>query len=270
MKPSFLKIFAGFFLLFACYHTAGYMMLFCNSSAGFLFYSVLFFPLAFFIARWQGDKGLDRWGLSFKKGFPAFFLTGLLAGLAISSLMTLTCLALQIEVISFLPPLNQFLSQAALLIFGCSLSSLTEDLLTRSYLFRHTRGKWQPAVIVLFSALVYALNHIHRLHQPVYFLYVVVLGVQLAIPLLLTKNIWYTFGVHWAGNIVYHLTNSVMHTTDGSHPLPGIVVALFFSLLAIPVHYYVCRQLTGNQTAKTPRSLSGHSSVRIRHSSGLV
>jgi membrane protease YdiL (CAAX protease family) len=270
MNPTSLKTIAGFVLLFAGYHAAEYMMLFRKSPAGFLLLTGLFFLAGFLIARWQGDKSLHRWGLSTQRGFPAFLITGLLAGLTINMLMTLTCHALDIEFISFVPPLRQFLPQAALLLFGCGLSSLSEDVLTRCYVFRHTDKKWNPVTIVLFSSLVYALNHIYRLQQPVSFLYLFMLGIQLAVPLLVTRNIWYTLGVHWAGNIVYHLTNSIMHTSAGSNPFPSMVVALIFTVLSIPVHYLICRQLTGNRQKETAFALQRHSSPHIRHSSGLV
>jgi membrane protease YdiL (CAAX protease family) len=270
MKPTLTKIIAGFLLLFACYHAAEYCMLYRNSSWGFLLLSLLFFAVAFFIARWQGDKDLRQWGLTIRKTFPSFLLTGLLTGLAVSSCMALTCLALNIEVISFVPSLPQFLTQAALLTFGCAFSSLTEDVLTRGYLYRHFKNKWSKPALVLLSALVYAINHIHRLNEPVYFLYALVLGVQLMLPLVITRNIWYTFGVHWAGNIVYHLTNSVMHTTDGSNSFPGIVVAIIFSLLSLPLHYLICKRLTGSKANEEHYALQRRSSPRIRHSSRLV
>jgi hypothetical protein len=270
MKPTLVKIITGFLLLFACYHAAEYSMLSRNSPLGFLALSILFFPLAFFIARWQGDKSLHRWGFMVKKTFPAFLLTGLLTGLVISSAMALACLVLKIEVISFMPPLPQAISGATLLTFGCAFSSLTEDVLTRGYLYRHFRNKWSKPALVLFSALVYALNHIHRLNEPVYFLYAFVLGVQLMVPLVITKNIWYTFGVHWAGNIVYHLTNRVMHTADGSNPFPGIVVALIFALLSIPMHSLICKALVSCKAEGGLFSQQRHSSPRIRHSSTLV
>jgi uncharacterized protein len=184
--------------------------------------------------------------------------------------MFLTCLALNIELISFVPPLPQFLSQAALLIFGCAFSSLTEDVLTRGYVYRHLKHTWSKPAIVLFSTLVYALNHIHRLDEPVYFLYALVLGVQLMIPLVITKNIWYTFGVHWAGNIVYHLTNNVMHTAGGSNPFPAIAVAIIVALPAIPLHYLVCRKLAGSKASQNTFAPQRRSSPVFRHSSELI
>lgn len=270
MKPPVFKTIAGFVLLFACYHTAEYFILYRHSAAGFLTISGLFFLSGFIVSKWQGDKTMNGWGLAVKKSFPVYFLTGLLTGLAVSTLLFLSCLFLDIEVVSFVPPLHQFLPQAALLIFGCAISSLTEDVLTRGYIFRHAGHRWTKSLVVAVSALVYGLNHIHRLDEPVYFLYALVLGIQLALPLLLTGNIWYTFGVHWAGNIVYHLTNSVMHTAGGSNAFPPIAMAIIFALLSIPLHLLVCRQLVLHTAAGNSPSLQRHSSAFMRHSSGLI
>lgn len=270
MKPTLTSIFTGFLLLFACYHAAEYMILRLNSSLGFLTLSINFFLLAYFVAKQQGDGDLHGWGLPFKKGFPVLFVAGLTVGLVISSALFITCLVLHIEVISFVPPVHQFLSQAALLVFGCALSSLTEDVLTRGYLYRHVAHRWRKPSIALFSALVYALNHIHRLNEPVYFIYVFILGIQLVVPLLVTGNLWYTFGVHWAGNIVYHLTNNVLHATSGSNGFPGIVVAIVFVLLTIPLHYSISRRLAGCNKKNSFFSLQRHSSAFIRHSSRVI
>jgi uncharacterized protein len=56
MKPSAFTITCGFAALFACYHAAEYSMLTRNSPLGFLAVSLLFFPLAYRIARWQVTK----------------------------------------------------------------------------------------------------------------------------------------------------------------------------------------------------------------------
>jgi len=97
-----------------------------------------------------------------------------------------------------------------------------------------------------------------------------VLGIQFMIPFVITKNIWYTFGVHWAGNIVYHLTNSVMHTTDGGHHLSAMAVAIVFAVVSIPIHFLISRQLTGGKAETTSFRVAGHSSATIRHSSSLT
>ncbi|GAA4742972.1 CPBP family intramembrane glutamic endopeptidase [Flavisolibacter ginsenosidimutans] len=270
MKPSPFKIIAGFNLLFLCYHSAEYMILSQNSAAGFLFLSTLFFVLAFLLAKWQGDKNLAPWGLALQKSLPVYLTSGLLAGLVISSLSFFTCLALHIEVVSLVPPLKDFLPTAALLIFGSAVSSLTEDLLTRGYVYRHTKSKISRQYLALLSAIIYVLNHVHRLNEPVYLLYVFVLGLALVLPLLITGNIWYTLGVHWAGNIVYHLTSNVMHTSSGDNAFPALWISIVFTLLSIPLHCFICQQLTSKKENESFVSPLRHSSTPIRHSSELV
>jgi len=270
MKPiSLLSFLLGFTALFTCYHAAEYMVLYMNSSIGFLGLSTLFFVIAFAVARWQGYQGLSAWGMVFKKSNFIFLLAGLLAGLAVNTLAYLASMALNQEMVSFIPPVQQFIPQASLLIFGCAFSSLTEDVLTRGYLYRHLTGRVSTGLLVLISALVYVLNHIHRLDEPVYLLFLFIVGIQLMIPFVICKNIWYTMGIHWAGNIVYHVSNNVMHTeaTTVSHG-PMWITILFMTML-IPVNYFLCRQLAH---PGLPSTVNGyrHSSPAFRHSSELV
>ena len=222
MKPiSLLPFLLGFTALFTCYHAAEYMVLYMNSSIGFLGLSTLFFVIAFAVARWQGYQGLSAWGMVFKKSNFIFLLAGLLAGLAVNTLAYLSSMALNQEMVSFIPPVQQFIPQASLLIFGCAFSSLTEDVLTRGYLYRHLTGRVSTGLLVLISALVYVLNHIHRLDEPVYLLFLFIVGIQLMIPFVICKNIWYTMGIHWAGNIVYHDFHKlvvVLYRVDVSEP----------------------------------------------------
>ncbi|HJW16179.1 MAG TPA: CPBP family intramembrane glutamic endopeptidase [Flavisolibacter sp.] len=270
MKPlSLLPFLLGFTALFTCYHAAEYMVLYMNSPIGFLCLSVLFFIVAMVIARWQGYKGLAAWGMSFQKNNLIFLMAGLLAGLTVNTISFLVSLALNKEMVSFIPGIQQFIPQASLLIFGCAFSSLTEDVLTRGYLYRHLNGRISTGLLVLISALVYVLNHVHRLDEPVYLLFLLVLGIQLIIPLVICKNLWYTLGVHWAGNIVYHVTNNVMHTeaTPGSNG--SMWIAIVFMALLIPINYFICRQLVRPGILKHPTPYR-HSSPAFRHSSELV
>jgi membrane protease YdiL (CAAX protease family) len=55
----------------------------------------------------------------------------------------------------------QISAALGLFIFGNFLSSLSEDILTRAYLFKH----WDFPGMIGISSVVYVLNHIHRLDQ---------------------------------------------------------------------------------------------------------
>jgi uncharacterized protein len=270
MKPiSLLPFLLGFTALFTCYHAAEYMVLYMNSPIGFLGLSALFFMVAYAVARWQGYQGLSAWGMSFKKNDLIFLLAGLLAGLTVNTIAFLVSLAFHQQMVSFIPPIHQFIPQASLLIFGCAFSSLTEDVLARGYLYRHLTGRVSTGLLVLLSALVYVLNHIHRLDEPVYLLFLFIVGIQLMIPLVICRNIWYTLGIHWAGNIVYHVTNNVMHTETTAASHGAMWITIVFMALLIPLNYFICSQLARPHLLI---KVSGyrHSSPAFRHSSELV
>ena len=243
IKSSF-KAIGGFLALFGIYHWAEFMVLYRNSPIGFLGFSALFFVVAALIGKWQFGNGLKAWGLVFNKRTGLLLAAGLLIGLTVNGITFLTSLYCHIEVISFVPEPSAFLKHGALLVFGCCISSLTEDVLTRGYVYCHLHEKMSPSILILFSAAIYVLNHIHRLDEPVYIFYLFVIGIHLMIPMLFTGNIWYTLGVHWAGNIVYHITNNVMHTEEGKNHFPGLVLMLLFMLLLIPINYIASKKLT--------------------------
>ncbi len=259
MRTSFFKIITGFVLLFLIYHVAEYMILEKNSAVGFLAVSLLFFIVAWLVSRWQGRTGFSAWGVCFSKKNGQLFLLGLLAGLIINALMVLTSLAVGMEKISFIPLWRDFLTQTSLLVFGTFISSLTEDILTRGYLFAHLKGRISYVLVIFISSLVYVLNHIHRLDEPLYLLYLFIMGIQLVIPLIMTGNIWYTLAVHWAGNIVYHITNTVMHTEQANSSFSSFWLGIFFVALLVPINYFILRFMGF--------SLKSLSSAKSRHSS---
>jgi hypothetical protein len=243
-KSSIIKVIVGFAALFTCYHGAEYMVMYKNSSIGFLLITSIFFLVAWLIARWQKETGLTAWGIIFNRTTGIFLFSGLLVGLAINIIAYLLSIYLNIQVLGYIPSTIQFIEQSALLIFGCCLSSLTEDILTRGYIYKHFHGRVSNLMLVLLSATVYVLNHIHRLNEPVYLLYLFLIGINLIIPFFFTRNIWYTLGVHWAGNIVYHITNNVMHTDNGTNPFSALWLMIIFMALLIPVNYFIARCLT--------------------------
>lgn len=245
-----LKAITGFVLLFACYHAAEYMMLFQNSPTGFLGLSIIFLAAAGAIAKWQGFDGLSAWGLVFKKSARGQLGTGLLVGICIYTLYTVTSLFLDIDRIKEIPPVTVFISQFALFAFGTFFSSLSEDILTRGYLYRFFHKNTKPYLLVFISAALYVLNHIYRLTDGVAVLsYLFVIGIFLMLAMVRTGNIWLTLGLHWAGNIVYHTSNSVMHTVNGKGKFPGEILYIIFLLLLIPITWFISqKQETGTAT----------------------
>lgn len=242
-RTSTPKLILGFLLLFAGYHGAEYMMLFHNSSTGFLVMQALFLLLAFLVARWQGFHGLGAWGLSGGRSSLKALGNGLLAGGLVYCLYFFTSLMIGHTAIDAIPPANQFIPSFLLFALGTFLSSLSEDILTRGYLFRQFGEKLPQYTLVLLSALVYVINHIYRLKDgPLVWLYLFIIGVFLMLALVRTKNIWLTLGLHWSGNIVYHTTNSIISTKQLSTGNSETWLYIGFLVLLIPITLVICRR----------------------------
>ena len=237
-----LKILAGFAILFTCYHAAEYMMLFQNSPVGFLLLSIFFFAVAWLVAKWHGMSGLSAWGIVLEKKAWKQLALGLLAGGIVYTLYFFTSLRLDIERIKEIPPAGIFISQFCLFTFGTFFSSLSEDVFIRGYLYKFLNGKINSYSLVALSSVVYLLNHIYRLTEgPGFWIYILIIGVFLMLALVRTGNIWLTLGLHWSGNIVYHTTNSIMHTEAGKGVFSGKLLYILFLLLLVPVTYFISK-----------------------------
>lgn len=235
-KRSVLKICTGFFILFGIYHAAEYMILFKNSTAGFLFLQVVFFAAAWLIAKWQTGQGFKAWGFATGEKSVQQLLCGLISGFVLYGLYYITSLLLHTEEMLSVPSSDVFIKQFLYFGFGTALSSLSEDLLTRAYLYRFMHDKVNKQLLIAFSSLAYVCNHIYRLQEgwQVWF-YLFVIGVLLMTAFVNTGHIWMTFGLHWSGNMVFHSTHTIMKTTNGVHYSYGLYLYIVFLLLLLSV-----------------------------------
>ncbi|WP_460559125.1 CPBP family intramembrane glutamic endopeptidase [Ferruginibacter profundus] len=244
-KLTIAKIITGFIILFGIYHAAEYMMLFKNSAAGLLALQGVFFIAAWIIARWQTGEGLSAWGLAINKKAMRQLAYGLIAGFFIYSLYFFTCIKLQVEHIVNMPSFGVFIMQFCYLGFGTALTSLSEDIFTRAYLYRFLHNTISRVLLIIISALVYVLNHIYRLQDGWHvWAYLFIIGVFLMLAFVNTKSIWLTFGLHWSGNMVYHSTSNIITTENSVHHAIGLYVYILFLLLLIPVTAIISRKKT--------------------------
>jgi membrane protease YdiL (CAAX protease family) len=94
----------------------------------------------------------------------------------------------------------------------------------------------------LVSAAVYLLNHIYRLNDGwETCTYLFALGVLFTIPVVLTKRLWFTGGMHWIGNTVYYLTHSIINTKTVDRHLAPNTIFIISIVLLIPVVVLVIR-----------------------------
>jgi membrane protease YdiL (CAAX protease family) len=148
------------------------------------------------------------------------------------------------EQLAAVPAAAVVVRQSLVFSLGTFLPSLAEDILTRGYLFRHLEQRTSRRVFVLLSPAIYVLNHIYALSSgPTQLTYLFVIGLMLAVPLLVTRNLWYTVGAHWAGNIIYRISNDVLTMQDGPNPFPDLWELALFTALLIPINYMVAAYL---------------------------
>mgnify|MGYP003575011670 CR=1 FL=1 len=247
MPKQLLKAIGGFLLLFILYHAAEYMIMFQNSPAGFLFFQVAFFLAAWLIVRWQARQGMSAWGLDVRHPFIKHLLSGISMGILLYGLTYLISLFVGSERFIGTPSFKEAIPPLLLFIFGSFFSSLSEDILTRGYVFYHLKERVGGWVLVIISALIYLLNHIYRLDDgPQAWLYLFSLGVLFAIPLLLTKRLWFTGGLHWAGNCVFFLTHEIFTTQTNAQSIDANYILVLCILIIIPVNYVIIRALKLN------------------------
>lgn len=239
MKKA-LPVIIGFALLFIIYHAAEYMILFKKNAAGFLGFQILFFIAAWLIAKWQCKTGLSSWGLDTKKRWLMHLGLGMLMGLMLYGLTFLISLLSGAEKINTVPNIASAAAPFGLFVFGNFFSSFSEDVLTRGYVYKHLHGKIGNGFLGLLSALIYILNHIYRLNEGIEtILYLFALGVVFVIPLLLTKRLWFTSGMHWAGNCFFYLTHELIKTGSSGKALSPNYILVLCILVVMPVNYYL-------------------------------
>ncbi len=239
---------SGFIILFALYHSAEYMIMFRNSPAGFLGFQMLFFLSAWLIAKWQGMSGLSAWGLRMQPRFLVQLLAGLLIGIILYGGTFLMTRLLGIEYVRFVPPLSAIGGPLALFVFGNFFSSFSEDILTRGYVYHHLKGRINNVLLAIISATVYVLNHIYRWGDGIQaYTYLFALGVLFIIPLILTGRLWFTSGMHWAGNSFFYLTHEIFKTETADAALSPNYILVVAVLVIIPLNYFLLRTLKMTQ-----------------------
>jgi uncharacterized protein len=196
---------------------------------------LLVIPAAYLVARWQGDNGLAAYGMGLSAGWWQNYLCGLGIGLVIQ--MVLEFIGVQFGVRHVA---NIHFSWRALLggmlwvLFTNFPAAAGEDLVTRGYLWRFMQTS--PAMIfVLFSALVYTLNHIIRLlTRPVTDWYhLPFLGMTLAYALYHTHSVWFVIGLHQAGNVTLAAMRQMMDITNTTNVKRRIVLGTLFEAIML-------------------------------------
>lgn len=241
-KP--VRAIAGFFILFCLYHAAEYFVLFKYNPAVFLSIQLLFFTAAFLIAKRQGYKGFSAWALKPSKGWWLQMLTGMAMGVLLYALSFYISTVVNGQTVGGLPLLPAVITPLGLFWFGNLFSSLSEDILTRGYLFRHIRPKIPSELFLFVSAAVYTLNHIYRLSSGWDTLgYLFLLGIVFAMPLVYSERLWYTAGMHWFGNTTFYFCYNTLQMEGPADSISPNAIFILCILFMIPLQYLLFAKL---------------------------
>lgn len=170
-------------------------------------------------------------------------MAGLIVGLCTYLAAFTISIICKLELPGCHPAVATFTKELLVFAAGTFLPSLAEDVLTRGYLFVIWPRSYPRSVFVIFSALVYLLNHIYALSSgSLLIIYLFITGVSLAIPIVITRSIWYTLGLHWACNIIYRMSNDIFQCSPVPHcQLSSLAILCLIVVLFIPVNIRIAR-----------------------------
>lgn len=230
MKINWLQFITGFIVLFVIYHFPEFFSALWIAAV----FKIGFLVVAFFIARWQGWKGLDGFGLSLHKAWIKNLLLGLIVGICFFLLSELIAVKAGYEKYISIQSVSSIVQQLPLILLMTFFPSIAEDILTRGYLFTHLNRKMAPAVFIVLSATVYVLNHIWRLSEGISVLsYLFVLGITLAWAMAYTGTLWLTLGIHWGSNIAFQTMVTAAKTETINKTSATWVLAASFGIMWI-------------------------------------
>jgi len=238
-----LKIFIGFTVLFLLYHAAAYMIMIENNIPGFFVFQFLFFLSAWLISKWQTGRGLSAWGLAFSPKLGKFLIGGASMGILLYGFSWWVNILSGTEFIQQVPAISNILIQTLPFAFGVIFSSLSEDILTRGYVYFHLHKKFSNLVIIGLSSVIYVFNHIYKLgNGPESWLYLFFLGILFIFPLVITQRLWFTAAMHWAGNTFFFITHQVIDTQSTSKGYLANYLFCLCILMFLPLTYLVIKK----------------------------
>jgi membrane protease YdiL (CAAX protease family) len=209
-------VWAAFIALFAAYQiTEGIGIHLLERPAVQAGLLLLFFPIAWALARLRGYRGLDAYAMELHPGWARnLSLTMLVAMLAKAGAVAA---GLSLGVYEIEPPgLLSWQIVGALLgiVFTTFWPSVAEDVVTRGFWFRQVPALGRGLLFVLFSSGVYVLNHVYRLQNgPLEWLMLFAFGLAYATALVRTGSLWAAIGLHWGWNIAAFAAGNAGVTT---------------------------------------------------------
>jgi uncharacterized protein len=167
---------------------------------------VAYFPLAHGVGRLTGAGGLGAQGLALHRGWARNLALGFAFCALFWALKYAVLWGLGTFRVEGVRPGADVAALALQALVAMFLSSATDDLLLRGYLFRQLSGRFGAATLVVLTTVIYVLNHLWYVHLTWdSAVYLALLGLMFAWALARTGSLWLSIGLHWGGNVVYRL-----------------------------------------------------------------
>jgi uncharacterized protein len=241
-QSKLLKFLLTFIVLFLLYHTAEYFIIFNHNAAGFFIFQIAFFITAYVLGNWYSKNGLEAWGLPLTVKLFKPLLIGIAFGVILYGIVYLISLISGIETIT--GRANFFRSYKIIIpfIFGLIFTSLSEDILTRGIYYIYLNNKIRPLLLITLSATIYLCNHIYRLNDDfASLLYLFLLGIIFIMPVIFTKNLWMTAGMHWGGNVFFYLSHDIIKNQTCSECLSVNYLFSICIVIFIPFLWFILK-----------------------------
>lgn len=227
------------------------------------FHLLLFFPLAYLLAKGFLKAGLESYGIVFLKGWHKNLFVGLAIGfIGWACLFTLQFMVGRYDHIG-IKPIGDVIVMTVIIIVGFGLGSLINDMIVRGLVFHHFIGKLPVGVVMLISISLYALDDAWleglSVHNTIFS---VVLGLSLTYAFYKTNSIWANTGIHLGLNIVYGLFFGVSgRSGDGiflfeEHPLNSFVSSWLSTIIALLMFIVVLVIFNGKKSKVHVKNIS--------------
>jgi hypothetical protein len=178
--------------------------------------TLVFFPLAYFIAKWVGLDGLRGMGLLFHHGWKKNFFYSFLMGFSFWMLWYgIEFQTGQLEYVGMKPLAELFMPIIEVFV-GFFVGSLINDLIIRGFVLNLLIGRIHIFWIFTISILLYALDDYWYAGLSIHNIFFsILLGLSLTYAIYKTGSIWADTGIHYGLNIAYGLFYGLVGKAGG-------------------------------------------------------
>lgn len=233
-----LLAFAALFVLYQAAEGVGERWLHSFAVQAGLMTACLF--AAWPVSQWLGWKGYSAYALQWRPLRGWIWLAGGLA-LAVLAKALAVAVGLRLGVYTSadggLVWLRGSAGALGTLLVSTVVPSLSEDILTRGFLYRAAGIRWRRGwLFVVCSSVLYVLNHVYRLGLgPLEWLMLFSFGLVYATALWRCGSLWAALGLHWGWNLANGLLAADTLDPHGSELLSaGAHGMLLLVVLALP------------------------------------